>query len=379
MTARSGTTIALIGPLPPHRGGIAQYGIRLHRALAERYSAATYAFTRQYPKWLYPGASDMASDGDRVTDRGVQYRIDSLNPLTWIATARTIASSQPTALIIQWWTVFWWPAFMTIAFFAKRRGVPLILLCHNVVDHESSSWKEHLSDSIMRMADGFIVHSSEHRDLLARRFPGRPMMQEPIPPYENHTRSNSALPKRGRLELLFFGFIRPYKGLDVLLDALDLLGDSEIHLTVAGESWADSASTVERLKRMAGRNVELHLDFVSDQLAADLFARADAVVLPYATASGSAVVAVAYDFEKPVIASRVGGWFDAVIDGQTGILFPAGNPDALAGTLKDLDRARLATLADGVAQHKRAHGWTEFADCVAKLATTISSARGGRA
>lgn len=373
MTERRGTTVALIGPLPPHRGGIAQYGIRLHRALRERHSAVTYAFKRQYPRWLYPGASDIAPDGARVTDDGVLYRIDSLNPLSWIGTARAIGKLQPTALVIQWWTVFWWPAFMTIATLARWRRVPLILLCHNVVDHEASSWKERLSAAMMRMADGFIVHSREHRDLLAARYPRHPIMQAPIPSYENHVKAARQLPKRGRLELLFFGFLRPYKGLDTLLDALELLDDREVHLTVAGEAWSDSAATVERLRRIEGKNIELHLDFVSDEKAAELFDRADTVVLPYEAASGSAVVALAYDFDKPVIASRVGGLIDAVADGETGILFSPGNAGELAALLRGLDRDRTTSLAQGVARHKSPRGWTEFAESVAALAETVAA------
>lgn len=373
MSDRRGTTVALIGPLPPHRGGIAQYGIRLHRALRERHSAVTYAFKRQYPRWLYPGASDIAPGGARVTDDGVVYRIDSLNPLSWVGTARAIGALQPTALIIQWWTVFWWPAFMTIATLARRRRVPLILLCHNVVDHETSSWKERLSAAMMRMADGFIVHSREHRDLLATRFPRHPIMQAPIPSYDDHVKATRPLPKRGRLELLFFGFLRPYKGLDVLLDALELLEDREVHLTVAGEAWSDSAATVERLRRLEGKNVELHLDFVPDDTAAELFERADAVVLPYEAASGSAVVALAYDFDTPVIASRVGGLIDAVADGETGILFSPGDSDELASLLRGLDRDRTARLAQGVARHKGSRGWAEFAESVADLAKTVAA------
>ena len=368
------TTIALVGPMPPHRGGIAQYGLRLHQALRERFDTTAYAFKRQYPAWLYPGESDIDPDGERIDDPSVVYSIDSLNPFSWISTANAIIASRPTALVMQWWTVFWWPAFMLIALRVRKKGIPVILLCHNVVDHESSSWKEWLSATMLRMADGFIVHSSEHHDLLAARFPGHPLMHAPIPSYENHVRPSRQLVKRGRLELLFFGFLRPYKGLDVLLDALEILDDREVHLTVAGEAWSDCSETVARLQSLRGANVELHLKFVPGDVAAELFERADAVVLPYEKASGSAVVALAYNFDTPVIASRVGGLLDAVVDGETGIFFSPGNAHELADVLRKLDRTRLDGLARSVAQYRSQHGWGQFAEAVGTLANTTSLA-----
>jgi len=369
-----GNTIALIGPMPPHRGGIAQYGLRLHQALRAGSDATTFAFKRQYPVWLYPGESDIDPDGERIEGDNVRYSIDSLNPLSWISTAHAIVALRPIAAVMQWWTVFWWPAFMLIALRLRSKGIPVILLCHNVVDHESSSWKEWLSTRMLGLADGFVVHSREHRSLLEARFPGRPIMQAPIPTYEDHAQSSHRLEKRGRLDLLFFGFLRPYKGLDVLLDALELLGDREVYLTVAGEAWDDCSDTVERLRRMEGNNLELHLEFVPGDLAAALFERADAVVLPYEKASGSAVVALAYNFDKPVVASRVGGLLDAVVEGETGVFFSPGNPRELADILSNLDRSRLAELARGVAQYRSSHGWSQFADAVGKLAQEVAHA-----
>ncbi|MCL1634628.1 glycosyltransferase [Luteimonas sp. SX5] len=370
--------IALIGPMPPHRGGIAQYGLRLHQALRNRLDATTFAFKRQYPAWLYPGESDIDPGSERILDGNVRYIIDSLNPLTWFRAAEEIAALRPTAAVMQWWTVFWWPAFALIAIRLRGKGIPVILLCHNVVDHETSSWKEWLSTSILSLASGFIVHSNEHRDLLAARFVGRPIMQAAIPAYADHPQPSRKLAKRGRLDLLFFGFLRPYKGLDVLLDALELLDDREIYLTVAGEAWEDCAATVERMRKAAKDNLELHLEFVPADLAAALFDRADAVVLPYERASGSAVVALAYNFDKPVIASRVGGLLDAVVEGETGFFFSPGNPRELADILSALDRPRLQELAHGVASYRSSHGWDRFAEAVDDLAGQVGGDKNAR-
>lgn len=363
--------LALIGPMPPHRGGIAQYGLHLHRALAARQDAVTFAFSRQYPGWLYPGASDIDPDAESVGDLDVRRTIDSLNPLSWLATARAIAALRPGALVIQWWTVFWWPVFMLIARHVRKRGIPVVLLCHNVVDHEVSSWKEWLSVRMLALADGYIVHSATHRDALQARFPERPLMLAPIPSYGHRTEPVGPPEQRGRLELLFFGFLRPYKGLDVLLDALEMLPDESIHLTVAGEAWDDCRDVVERLRRMEGPGVETHIEFVPESTAARLFQRADAVVLPYRAASGSAVTSLAYGFGKPIIASRVGGLIDAVAEGETGLFFNPGDPGDLARILRGITREQLRDMSASVIAYTQRNGWAQFADGVSQLVRSV--------
>jgi len=367
--------IAIIGPLPPLRGGISEFGLRLHRALVGICAPHTFAFSRQYPALLYPGPSDRNPDAEAIDDSGVAYTLDSMNPFTWLATARAALKTRPLALVVQWWTVFWWPAFYIIARFVRRRGTPVILLCHNMVDHEGAAWKRFLSARMMRQADAFVVHSTEHRQQIERQFPGRPIMFAPIPAYHEHPPSSTSLPKRGRLELLFFGFIRPYKGLDVLLDALELLQDEDVYLTVAGEAWNDSERTIARLRRMESEKIELHIEFVSDSSAAALIERADAVVLPYLAASGSAVTALAYNFDTPVIASRIGGLCDAVVEGQTGVLFRAGDAHDLAEAIRNIDRDKLAAMTSSVASYRSQNGWGAYAGKLRDLANCITSDR----
>ena len=365
-----GAPLALIGPMPPHRGGIAQYGFHLHRALAAHRATVTYAFSRQYPAWLYPGASDLDPDAPSIGDLDVRTTIDSLNPLSWLRTARAIARLRPDALILQWWTVFWWPVFAFIARRARRADIPVILLCHNVVDHETASWKAWLAARMLALADGYIVHSATHRDALQARFRDRPLMLAPIPPYDRAAALAPAA-QRGRLELLFFGFIRPYKGLDLLLDALDLLQDEDIYLTIAGEAWTDCRALVDRIRRMAGPNLDAHLEFVSDATAAALFQRADAVVLPYRAASGSAVTSLAYGYGKPVIASRVGGLIDAVTEGETGLFFDPSDAAALAHVLRNTSRAQLHDMSVHIAARGGRNGWARFAEGVSDLVRRV--------
>jgi len=360
------TLIAVVGPVLPYRGGIAQYNSLLSRALAKSdVDARFYSFSRQYPQWLYPGASDRDPTLTNFAEPGVRYTIDSINPLTWWRTAREIAEQRPVLVVFHWWTAFWAPCFMAMIKLLKRRGFRVAVIGHNLADHDASGLKAAISRRVLNMADAYLVHSSEHMDILKREQPGKPVVFHPIPVYGHYPAARRTLAKRGRLELLFFGFIRPYKGLDILLDAIRKLADKDVYLTVVGEHWGDSKAIVEG--NADSPNIELHLRYISDAEAAEYFDRADFVVLPYTAATPSAVASVAFHYNTPIIASRVKGLTDVVIEGETGILIPPGDPDALARTISTASRDQSLHLAGGVARYKQTHNWDSLSASLHQL------------
>jgi glycosyltransferase involved in cell wall biosynthesis len=358
--------IAIIGPVLPYRGGIAQYNSLLSRSFADGDSEACFfSFSRQYPQWLYPGASDRDPTLVGHVESGVQHTIDSINPLTWWKTVHEIAAGNPELVVFNWWTVFWAPCFTVMIWLLKRRGFRVAFICHNLVDHDASGLKAAVSRHVIGMADAYFVHSSEHMDILRREWPHKATGLHPIPVYGHYPPARGTLAKRGRIELLFFGFIRPYKGLDVLLDALKMLADKDVYLTVVGEHWGDPKAMIEETTGCS--NIELHLRYVSDAEAAEYFERADFVVLPYKMATPSAVASVAFHYDTPIIASRVAGLVDVVIDGQTGFLVPPDDPNALAGILKTINRAQSQQLGEGVARYKMTHGWDSLRSALQQL------------
>jgi glycosyltransferase involved in cell wall biosynthesis len=157
------------------------------------------------------------------------------------------------------------------------------------------------------------------------------------------------------LELLFFGFIRPYKGLDVLLDAMRIAADPSIHLTVVGEHWGDASALEDAAAALD--NVELELRYMSDEDAAERFQRADFVVLPYTSATPSAVASLAYHYDTPIIASRVNGLSEVIVDGETGILVAPNDAAALADAIRNASREQAERMAGEVAAYKRTRGW----------------------
>lgn len=360
--------VAIVGPLLPYRGGIAQYNTLLARAFAERGDDTLFvSFSRQYPQWLYPGKGDIDPLHADHRESGALYLIDSLNPITWWKAAQEIVRQGVQCTVFHWWTIFWAPCFVVMIQLLKRRGVRVALICHNLVDHEASGLKAAVSRYVIGMAGGYLVHSRDHAEALRRDQPGKPVESHPIPAYGHYPQPRGTLAKRGRLELLFFGFIRPYKGLEVLLDALRIADDRDVYLTVIGEHWGDSSELVRQYE--GHPNIELRLEYVDDADAAEYFARADFIVLPYLSATPSAVVALAYHYDVPVIASRVAGLDEVVIDDGTGLLVPPSDPAELARTLRSATRERARELAGGVSEYKRTHGWDAICARVRMLAT----------
>jgi glycosyltransferase involved in cell wall biosynthesis len=343
--------VALVGPTLPYHTGIAQYTSQLYDALGKVTEVQAYSFRRQYPGWLYPGKSGYKLTADLPPEPGINYTIDVYNPLSWRRTAEQIIASGCQVAILDWWTLFWQPGFTYVARRLKRKGVKVIFLCHNLFNHKTGGVMGAV-DSIMggaaewmlRQADGYIVQSSEKKTQLEAFKPSADILFRLHPIYDRFPAPSQHLPKRGKLELLFFGLVRPYKGLDILLEALGRLQDRDVYLTIAGEPWGDLEALKKQIDDAKLPNLELHLEYVSDKDAANYFDRADVVVAPYRSATGSGVVAVAYHYRKPVIATAVGGLKDVIEDGKTGRLVAPEDSSALAEAIRTFTRAEAAAM-----------------------------------
>ena len=365
-SSAGGPCVGLIGQVLPFRGGVAQHTTMLHRELSRRCSLVTISFRCQYPKWLYPGQSDREPGREKDREPGVLYELDPLNPLTWRRASDRLFEQGARMVVIAWWTVFWAPCFSFIADRLERRGVRVVFLCHNCFDHESSFWKSWLARRVLARRRAFIAQSSEDAGTLTRLSPSADVSVYPHPVFGQFPAPRNRLPRRARLELLFFGLVRAYKGLDVLAEAMRLLNGEDVFLTVAGEWWSKDAELRRAIRET--KTIELIDRYVPEPEAADLFSRADVVVLPYRTASASGVVSLAYHYGKPVIASRVGGLPDVVADGSSGRLVPPGDARALAEAIREFVNAPPASLA-GIEAVKRRMTWEGLASCVLKFAS----------
>jgi len=300
--------IGLIGPAFPFRGGIAHYTTLLYRALAERHDVCFISWSRQYPRLLFPGRSDRDPSRRPLVAGEVERLIDSLDPRTWRSAARRLERHDPQMVIFQWWVAFWAPHFWTISRSLQRRTTArLVFLCHNAVEHESNPLKNAATRLVLGRAHHIFTHATQETERLRRLLgdsAGVSTAFHPTyaelggePPPKDEAR------RRLRLDgpvLLFFGFVRPYKGLDVLLEALPrVLASQPVTLLVVGEFWRDKAdylATVERLG-LEG-HVRLVDRYVPNEEVATYFAAADLVVQPYRSASGSGICQLAYGHRR---------------------------------------------------------------------------------
>jgi glycosyltransferase involved in cell wall biosynthesis len=365
--------IAIIGPAHPYRGGIAHYVGRLHRELISHHEVQVFNFSRQYPSLFFPGSTQ--EDRSRAPLAVPSERIiDSIHPMRWLAARRRIAAWKPDLALFMWWHPFFGPALGTIA-----RGlgeVPRIFLCHNVTPHEPSLLDRLLSLHALRSATGFVVHSGIEARRLEDLFPGCPVRLTPLPLYDflvppsppDAASARRSLGLSGDPVLLFFGLIRPYKGLKTLLEAVPLILESrKVTVLVVGEFYEDPAP----YRRMVedggwGEQVRFIDRFVPDEEVAPYFAAADLVVLPYRTASQSAVVQVAYAFDRPVLVTRTGGLPESVFEGETGHLVEPDRPEELASAVCRFLETPREIYQKGLLRRKSLFGWD-------RLRTTLES------
>lgn len=338
--------LALIGPVYPFRGGIAHYTTVLHRELCKAgHEVLLISFQRQYPSWLFPGRSDRDPSMQAMTVVDARYLIDPLNPFSWFCAFREISSYQPQVVVFQWWHGFWAPAWLALSTLLRlRKRVDIIFICHNVLPHEPHIWDRLIARSVLSLANQVVVQSSSEKAVLLDLIPGSHVAVVPHPLYdmlaEQATSHETARQRLGIMSrtpvLLFFGFVREYKGLRYLIDALATVREvfPDVCLLVVGEFWEDKRIYEKQIEVLElERNIQVVDRYVKNEDVPMYFMAADLVTLPYTTATQSGVLQLALGFGLPVIASRVDGLSEAVIEGEDVILVEPKNTIALSNAI----------------------------------------------
>jgi glycosyltransferase involved in cell wall biosynthesis len=370
--------IAILGPAPPDRGGIARETSLLARALAAAGPVSYFTFSRPYPRWLDPRR--FADFTDAEASPAVAL-LDWRSPLSWRRTADAIAGTESSAVVIPWWIAFWGlPVRAVLRRLARRRPeTARLLVCHNVDDHEATALHRFLALGAFLAADGFFVHSEDARRRLEVLAPGRPIAVHPLPAAETEPPSREDARRRLGLPpeplVLFLGLVRGYKGVDVLLEAAPRVArESGARVAIVGESFPDAADLEKRLAAAAARGEILRRDaYVPESEMDDWLAACDVLVLPYRKISGSAIAARALAARRPMAASRVGALSETVVSGETGELFEPGNPAALAAAVAAILARGAGAYAPGLARAAARASWESYARAVRELAASISS------
>jgi len=372
--------IILVGPVYPYRGGIAHFTEATAHALKGRgHDVTAVTFTRQYPQRLFPGRSQMESRPPVRPVPSVRL-IDSINPMSWFRAAEHVIREAPDVVVFQHWMPFFAPAFGTIARLLRGQGIRCISVVHNALPHERRFGDVFLSRYLFKACDGFVALSRVVANDL-RRLAGYqvPLQQVAHPPYHQFGDGLDQKEARKRLNLptdapvlLFFGFVRAYKGLDVLLEAMPhvLRYLPEARLVIAGEFYEDEEAYRETIRAQdLTENVVLHAHYIPNDSVASYFSAADVVVQPYLSATQSGVAQVAFHFERPVITTDVGELAEEVPDGEAGFVVPPQDPAQLtAAIVRFFTEEWGDQMSEGVRRIRQRHGWDEVAEAVERLA-----------
>ena len=361
--------VVIIGPAYPLRGGLATYNERLARAFREAGDEVRIVtFSLQYPDFLFPGQTQFSTEPGPA-DLDIEVSLNSVNPISWLRVGRRLRAERPDLVVFRFWLPFMGPALGTVARLVRGNGhTRCVAITDNVIPHEKRPGDVPLTRYFLKACDGFVTMSrSVLSDLHKLGYGGKPALYRPHPLYDNfgpiRPKSTALValqldPKFGYL--LFFGFIRAYKGLDVLLEALAdaRVAALPVKLIIAGEFYEDAAPyevLIER-HRLESRLVRA-TDFIPNEKVADYFCAADLVVQPYKNATQSGVSQVAYHFERPMLVTDVGGLAELIPDGVVGYVVPP-NAAAIADAIVDFySQQRESRFAEGVREQKKQFSW----------------------
>lgn len=330
--------IALLSVFHPYRGGIAQFNASLFKSLQKNHEVKVFTFTRQYPDFLFPGTSQYVPEADQDPKLSSERVLDSVNPISYHRTAKKIIAYSPDLLLISYWMPFFAPSFGYVAGKLQKKGCKVVGLLHNIIPHEKRPGDTALNKYFLNRCDRFVVLSKSVRDDLLTLKPNADVVLHPHPVYDHYgkkikkseARQKMGLPQDKKI-LLFFGLIRPYKGLDILMKAFKNLPE-DFFLLVGGEPYEDREQ-YEKLAESYVNRASLNFRFISDEEVPLFFSAADVSVLPYRTATQSGVVSVAFHFDLPVIVTDVGGLRETVEAFEGGLTAETPDEEAVRKTI----------------------------------------------
>ena len=365
--------IVVIGPVYPYKGGIAHYTSLLYKALTKEHNVTLISYKMQYPKLLFKSEQkDYSNEVFKIED--TQFLINTANPFNIIKVANKINKLNPDAVIIQWWHPYFAPCYRILTNHLKK-NIKVLFTCHNVFPHERFPMDRFLTKLVLNKGDGFIVHSkSDENDLLSFKENANKVFN-PIPTYNvfkihnlSKSESRAEIVRKDGFEisdstklLLFFGFVREYKGLKHLINAMPQVAERfpDCRLLVVGSFRDDKEEYVNLIKSLGVESfIYLKDTYTPDDEVEKYFSASDLVVLPYEDATQSAIVQISFGFEKPVIVTEVGGLPDVVTDNVTGYVIEPFKPQLIAEKIIDFyGNNREKTFEDGIKKEAYRFDW----------------------
>lgn len=327
--------IAILSCFHPYRGGISQFNAALYEELGKDNEVRAFNFKRQYPDLLFPGKTQFVTADDEAKEIPSTAILDSANPLTYYSTYKAIAAWEPDLVIVRYWMSWFAPSLGYVTRRLKRKGIKVISILDNVIPHEQHFFDSFLNRYFLKGSNGHVTLCDAVANDLVKLKPDAVYTVIPHPLYSHfgakHPREKSLEDlglDPGKKTLLFFGLIREYKGLDILLDAMEGLDDS-YQLIIAGEPYGSFDRYQQKIDalRAKGRLISCTLSYIRDSQVGLYFSGADLCVLPYRSATQSGVCAVSFHFETPMLITDVGGLKETIADKGTGLLVKSPDPE----------------------------------------------------
>ncbi len=363
--------VIILGSAHPLRGGLAAYNERLVREfIAQGHSVQIYTFSLQYPEFLFPGTSQY-SDQPAPDDLYIHVKVNSINPLNWLKVGKEIAKLNADLMIVKFWLPFMAPCLGTISRIVKRnKKTKVISIIDNIIPHEKRMGDFQLAQYFVNSVDGFIAMSDSVLEDLKKFDDVKPKVFSPHPLFDNFGQAISKTEAYEKLGLainteyiLFFGFIRDYKGLDLLLQAMadERIRKLNVKLIVAGEFYTNAKLYWDLITSLnIADKLILKTDFIPDDEVRNYFCAADMVVQPYKHATQSGVTQICYHFDRPMLVTNVGGLPEIVPHGKVGYVVEP-EPKAIADALVDFyENHREFVMRDNVKVEKKKYAWSEM-------------------
>lgn len=372
--------IVIVGPAHPYRGGIAKFNETLAlRMMAKGDIVSVVNFTLQYPSMLFPGKTQYT---DAMPPKIENHRVlNTVNPFSWCGVAKKIIKMQPDIVLFRYWMPFFAPSMGTIAKKIKKKGIKTIALTDNIVPHEKHFFDKPCTNYFLNQIDKVVYMSDQvGRDLDNLKYKGSKVFS-PHPIYDTYGEGVTKSEACAVLELdpnvkyaLFFGFIREYKGLDLLLKAwreisFEIKGEAceKVKLVIAGEFYEDREKYIELIKELGIEDeIILRDNYIAEDEIKYYFSAADLVVQPYKTATQSGITQIAYSFGVPMIVTNVGGLGEIVPDGKVGFVVES-NASALAMAIERFFEQNLYDkFHANIQTEKERFSWKTMIDAIEK-------------
>lgn len=364
-------SLVIIGPGWPLRGGLAAFDHQLACTFKDKeVHSRIETFSLQYPSFLFPGTSQYTNE-PAPKDVNIHEGINSINPFNWIKVGLQLKRERPDLIIVRYWIPFLAPCLGMICRMAKsNKHTKVIAIVDNMVPHEKRMGDKMLTRYFAKSVDGFVTMSNKVTNDV-RYFSSKPIVFSPHPIFNHFGQAISKEAARDILNvgmdekiILFFGYIRPYKGLDLLLNAManNAIIHTNIKLMIVGEFYEDAQPYHDLIKTLAlEARVIIHSEFVPDDEVKNYVCAADFIIQPYKNATQSGVTPLAYYFEKPMLVTNVGALADSVPNGKVGEVVEP-NADAIAKGIETLYNNGAAYYADNIKEEKKKYSWSQMAD-----------------